>query len=571
MNLTKNTGHRARRDPAISQPVKGLRILLLVLLVLFCIVASVAQTGLQDLNFQAQSEFQPTIKDAVKFSDLPEISDNVKRITNLTYQISSVPVSPKYEVQPIAPAKMKDEPLNRLYHSLLKVGYNPFYNMPYGEAWLGNTRSRESNYGIHLRHLSSSATLDNAGFSGFAENHADLNGKKFYKKHTLAGSLGLGRNDLHYYGYDPALNSLTREFTRQSYTLIEPRVMFTSHHADSSHMNNHVELGYYNLRNLHREAENNVRLDGTASLFINREKLNVRLVTDYYNHKQADDTLNNLIVSLSPSFEAGGRKWKADVGLTGTLDNWHSGTRFYFYPLINVHYDVYQNYVIPYAGVTGGLIKNSLRRLSNQNPFVDTTLDYVNTNKKFDIFGGLRGNLSSKTSYDARVSYANYQNMHFFVTDYSGNALYNRFDVVYDNATVLNIAGELRYQLREKFNVSVRGNYYMYTTDTLTRAYHKPDYDAAVTAVYNLKSKFIVRSEIYLMGDQWALARSGDVLTPRQIPAWVDLNLELEYRYSKMLGFFVRANNLSNQRYFRWERYPMQQFGLMAGLSFVPF
>ena len=60
-------------------------------------------------------------------------------------------------------------------------------------------------------------------------------------------------------------------------------------------------------------------------------------------------------------------------------------------------------------------------------------------------------------------------------------------------------------------------------------------------------------------------------LGPKQINGLVDVNLEAEYRYSKMLSFFVKANNIANQRYYRWERYPTQRFNFTIGLTFVPF
>jgi outer membrane receptor protein involved in Fe transport len=61
------------------------------------------------------------------------------------------------------------------------------------------------------------------------------------------------------------------------------------------------------------------------------------------------------------------------------------------------------------------------------------------------------------------------------------------------------------------------------------------------------------------------------VLTPKQLNGLVDVNLEGEYRYSKMLSFFARVNNIANQRYYSWERYPTQRFNFMIGLTFVPF
>jgi outer membrane receptor protein involved in Fe transport len=77
------------------------------------------------------------------------------------------------------------------------------------------------------------------------------------------------------------------------------------------------------------------------------------------------------------------------------------------------------------------------------------------------------------------------------------------------------------------------------------------------------------------MGSQWALSLpkndTSRVLVPKQISGWFDVSLEAEYRYSKMMSFFVKAGNVANQRYYRWENYPTQRFNFMVGLTFVPF
>src|SRR5688572_28133929 len=118
-----------------------LKVLIPFVFGLLMVVGSKAQTDMHDINFAVPSDFEPTIKDAVKFTELPEISDTVRRITNAKYDIVSNPLFPKYSVEPIKAAKMQNEPLTKLYHSLLKVGYGPIYNMPYGEAWINSTRS----------------------------------------------------------------------------------------------------------------------------------------------------------------------------------------------------------------------------------------------------------------------------------------------------------------------------------------------------------------------------------------------------------------------------------------------
>lgn len=558
-----------------KRQIEWIMIVLLVCGYAAVTLAQAPESGVVN-TFSAESTFQPTIKDAVKLSDIPEIKDSVKRISNIKYGINSVPVFAKYETQPIEAAKLQNEPLQKLYHSLLKVGYSPYYNMPYGELWLGNTRSKDINYGAHLKHFSSTTHLKEVGYGGFSDNQISVFGKRFYKKHTLNGDLNYERNVIHYYGYDTTLNHLTKDYTKQRYQLFEPKVQVMSHYTDSTHINHNIQLSYYNLKNLYREAENNVKLNAMGSMFVNKEKLNLNFLTDYYNHRQANDTAGDLIMSLSPSFEAAGEKWHASVGVTGTLDNFKKVSKFYFYPQLNLDYDIYESIIIPYAGVGGGLIKNSMRTLSRENPFIDTTINYRNTSNKYNLFGGLRGNLSSSTSYDAKVNYAQYENLHFFVVDYSGaNLVYNQFNVLYDDASVLTLSGQLKYQMKEKLNLIGKGNYYIYKTKNLTRAYHKPDFDLTFSAIYNLQSKIIIRGDLFFMGKQWALTQTEEngttSLTPKQINGWADINLEGEYRYSKMLSFFVRFNNIASQRYYRWERYPSQRFSFMLGLTFVPF
>ncbi|MBK9285325.1 MAG: hypothetical protein IPM51_13570 [Sphingobacteriaceae bacterium] len=550
--------------------------LIFVLSFLFALASS-AQTNLHDINYVATSSFVPTIKDAVKYNDMPEIKDSVKKISNINYGIQSEPMFPKYQVETIDAAKMQNEPLPKLYHSLLKVGYGPFYSMPYGEFWAGNTRNRDQSFGAHLKHFSSNTHLQDHGYGGFSDNNAEVFGKNFYRKHTLGGTLNYSRNVIHYYGYDSSLHQITdNDYTKQRYQLFEPKIRVQSHYTDSTRLNHDIGLSYYNLSNLHRESENNIQAGILASTFLNKEKLNVGLNTNYYNHKQSNDTINDLIVNLSPSFEAAGKKWNAEVGLIATLDAFRDTTKFYVYPKLNVQYDVFEHIIIPYASITGGLIKNSMRSLTNENPFVDTTLNYKNTNNKYNFAIGLKGNLSSNTSYDARVTYGQYDNLHFYSINYKSNIqLYNQFQVIYDHASLLNIHGSLSYKHKEKINIIGKGNYYIYSPENLSKAYHKPDFDVTLSGIYNLKSKFILKADLFVMGQQWALSvpksDTSSVLKDVQIKGWLDASLELEYRYSKMMSFFIRANNIANQRYYRWENYPTQRFNFMFGLTFIPF
>lgn len=560
--------------------IRRLQWLFVALMVLGYLSTAFAQTPagtVKDYVFDVTSDFKPTIKDAVKLGDLPEIKDSVRKISNMNYAIQSKPLVSKYEVIPIDAAKMQNEPLSKLYRSLIKAGFGT-YTTPYAEIWLNSLRTRDMAYGVHYKHLSSMSHLRDVGYSGFSDNEAEIFGKKFYKKHTLVGEFNYKRNMVHFYGYDTTENKLTKDYTKQRYQLFEPKLMVQSHYTDSSKINHTVKLGYYNLTDLYNVAENNVKLNTAFNTFINKEHLFTNLDVDFYNHKLPKDTFNDVIVKLNPYFEAKGKKWKADIGLSAVLDahGKQDNVKFYFYPQINAQYDIYESIIIPYAGINGGLQKNSLRSLSNENPFIKPNLNYRNTNTKFNIFGGLKGNLSSNTSYDAKASYSVIDSMHFFVIDYSENtSLDNKYSVIYDNTTLFNVSGQLKYQYKEKMHFIAKGNYYLYNTKTISKPYHKPDFDLTFSAIYNLRSKFILRGDLFFIGKQYALTQVENnmaySLEPKLLKGVADINLGAEYRYTKMLSFFVKFNNIANARYYRWERYPGQRFNLMIGLTFVPF
>jgi hypothetical protein len=557
--------------------IKKLQWIFVILLIIGYITAALAQQLGSSQNYTITSTFEPTIKDAIKLNDLPEIKDTTSKITNINYGINSTALIQKYDVLQIEAAKMQNEPLAKLYRSLLKVGLGN-YSTPYGEFWINSLRSRDMAYGVHLKHASSSSQLKDVGYSGFSDNEGELFAKKFYKKHTLLGEFNYKRNASHFYGYDTSEHKLTRDFTKQSYQLFEPSVSLQSHYTDSTKINHAVKLAYYNLSDLYKVSENNIKLNTTFNTYINKERLFVKLDADYYNHKLPNDTFNDVIVKLNPYFETHKNKWKADIGLAVTLDvmsNVGSG-KFYVYPQLNFQYDIFESIIIPYAGINGGLQKNSLRSLSNENPFIKSTINYKNSNTKFNVFGGLKGNLSSNLSYDAKASYSMIDSMHFFVIDYNDvTTVDNKFNVIYDNTNYFNVSGQLKYQYKEKIHLLAKGNYHLYNPKNLTRAYHKPSFDLTFSAVYNLQSKIILKTDIYVIGDQYALTqvKENNVYKsePKLLKSVGDFNLGAEYRYSKMLSFFVNFNNIANMRYYRWEKYPSQRFNFMAGLTFVPF
>lgn len=538
--------------------------------------------GIGDVEVISTANFDPVIKEASKQTDKPEILDTVRKITKLAYTTPAKQYITRYQVSSIEPARMVNEPLEKLYRMLIKAGMGN-YTMPYGEIFYNNLRSRAMNWGVRYKHLSSFARLDTMGNASFSDNEASVYASKFLKKHTLSGDFNYARNVVHYYGFSEAQHpTLDPDDYKQRFQLFEAKGRLHSHYPDTGKNINHdIHFNYYNLGDRYKTFENNVYADGFVSIYKDKTKFNAFAAADYYNVVSASDTLNNFIFRLNPYFGAGdGHRWRADVGVGAVADYFDfRGTKYYFYPRFNVYYNVYENLVIPYAGVNGGLEKNGFRSLSIVNPFILSEPLYYNTNNRYNIFAGLRGALSSNTSYDMKATYSRYENMPFFMAEYETypeNWLGNKYKVVYMHTRLLNVNGQLKYQFREKINISARGNFYSYQLDSSgVYPWHKPNFDITFSGNYNLRSKILIKADVFIIGKQWALQKefvnSAAVYVARQLNGVTDLNLGVEYRYTKFLSAFVSLNNIGNFRYFRWDKYPTQRFNAMAGVSFVPF
>lgn len=531
-----------------------------------------AQRSLDSMTIVSVGEYKPIIMDAGKINDNPSFSDSTKKLPVSAYGINSKKLYTGFNVEPIQPAQMIGEPLTKLYNALVKLGMGT-YTTPYGELWFNSLRSKTSSYGLRYKHLSSSATLKDYGYAGFSDNEVSLYGKKFLKEHSLTGSFDYTRNVVHFYGYNPSLYDISPDSTRQRFNLFSANAGLISHYSGEKRLNHDVKLFYYNFSDKYGASENNIKSTGVVQTAIGKEMLKVNALVDFYNYKTKLDTVNNTIVSLNPDFIATGEKYRINLGFTAAMDMFVK-SKFYFYPNVDLSYNVIDEIIIPYVGLTGGIQKNSYKSFTDKNPFVLSTLPMQNTNKKYDFFGGIRGTLSSTTAFNARASYSNVSDIALFVNDTS-EVLQNKFNVVYDDGTVLNIRGEVSYQQREKLRISLSGDYFQYKMKKELRAWYIPQLQITASANYNLRDKIVIKADFFYLDNQFArtfvqdtASSTGLKVVAKELKGIFDANIGAEYRYTKKLGFFVNFNNIANLRYYRWRNYPTQRFNFMAGLSY---
>ena len=544
----------------------------------------------QQLDFdeiKVIAPYEPTISDAYKINFNPKIEDTLEVDIQFSYLINPMQIPTQFQLEPITAARMRGEPLAKLYNGLVKAGLGN-YSTPYLEAFYNTLRSNEFAYGVHLKHISSGGQIQDYGHSGYSDNKLNLYGKRFTRNHTLHADLNYERNRVHYYGYkrdnyldQPAIleyiDTLSKKDIRQRFQYVSPQLGFRSNYLDSTKLQHAVDFHYHWLddrydaheHSLGMKVQLNKSLPSDPLGFAEKQNFNMHFGIDYFNNNTLLDTANTTLINIAPTLSSHFRDFTFYVGINAAaqLD---TVSHARFYPLAGAEVNLIQNVLIAYASLQGGLHKHNFRDLSTINPFMNTSVPLRFQNTKSELRGGFKGSFSSFASYNLSVANSSIENYAFFVNDPT-STLNNRFDVIYDDLRLFNFRAELFSHIGERVQVRFASNYYQYTLDNELEPWHKPNMTLTLSVKYNMQDKIILSADAFARNSIYARTFDdmGQVDRVKIHGFHVDTSLGIEYRYTKILSVFLNLNNVQNQPLERWYNYPSQRFNILGGVSYA--
>jgi len=555
---------------------KRLKHLLLLTGLMFLITSAIAQEGKRD-TVVIVKEYNPTISNVVKISTSPVITDTFVERSVPDYRIESRTFQTDYQLSEIPGARFTAEPLTKLYSHLIKGGYGT-YKTPYAEYIYNSLRSRNYMTVFKTKHLSSTGQLKDYGYSGFSDNEAKLSVKRFLPKQTLGVNVNVERNVVHYYGYNPeeAINKdLNKENTRQRFFLAGGDISFGNSTLSGKKPDYEAVISYFNFSDIFKTSENDISLESFYALPL---KADTSLKSQHFkiglggnfNTKQSEiDTNNRGIIYLKPEVLFKADFFRLQAGISSNIEASPDSAGFRIFPTAELGFTISEDILLFYLGVDGGIEKNTFHSMANTNPFIGSSVFVRNSYKKYDAYAGFRGSFSSTVSFNLTFSNKKIAHNPFFVNDI--NYLSDtRFDIIYDDLDVMNFHAELTYKKTEKLRLMARADYYIYKTLNEAHAWHKPDAEVGIMARYNLKNKIIATLDVFYTGERYANVYNADnqIYTAKLLSGFLDANIGLEYRYSKLLGAFIRFHNIAGTRYEIWNNYPNQRFSLLGGLSY---
>lgn len=560
--------------------------LLFIGLMGFCLLG-LAQEKLPSETVEIIKDYEPTLKDAKKISDEPEIDDDLKIELDLEYKFIDKKVPVSFDIEPISPAKIKGEPLVKLYNGYARLGVGNAL-VPFGEVYYNNLRSKKYALGAHAKYFNMREVND-IDDSDFSKMHFEVFGKRFWKTNTLDANISFDRHDFNYYAYqqiykNTGVEELLTTDIEQYYNRLSGTFKLKTTKRDSFNLRHEGSIQYNMLSNSNGNAEHNIKLKANLNQFKNSELYNLDVLVDFNQYEFNKD---NTIIGLKPQISTIGEKFRINAGL-GIYVNAGEETDFHFYPLVEVKYNVIDDILVPYAGVRGEIRRVNYNSITLENPFVAENILLQNSNEKYNLYAGFRGTLSSKLSFNTSASFIKTEGAYFYVqgiglTQISNNVVFptSNYLLEYDDLDEVKFKGELVYQFNSKLKLYAQGQYSSFTTDTEIEAWHRPNLKLSVSGEYNLKDKILVSMDLIYWGEQYArdfklidgVSNNGSIANYEpfkvKLDGIIDANLSFEYRYTKRLSAFVKFNNIGGINYQKYKNYPTQGFNVWGGLTYA--
>jgi hypothetical protein len=541
-------------------------------------------------------EVKREVEPSVRIGSQPKLMDTVVNYKVVEYPMMALKYETVITTEPIVPAnvKLSENKMLKLYNGYVKAGIgSPI--MPFGEIYYNNTRSRKYVYGANIKHISSFGELKGYAPAQFDRTNYNLFGGIKQLNYSILGDFRFNNYGVNRYGVmRPNAN---KDSINQRFKEMGGGIKFHSHKMDSLRMNYLISLDLSNFKDkpvTDNWFGNENTITSLNSFWYRKGKeifgIDVNVFKNHFIYGLADSKLNtldsgidysNTLASLKPNITSLflGKKLKAQVGVDITMSlTKNTSTLVTLYPLLDFKYALFDELIIPYAGVKGGMKQGTFKSLATQNPFLQSNPELRNESTPYNAFLGVRGIFTKQLEFNVCANYSEVRNKALFVSD--SNAVHsnlNQFRAIYDTMNILSVEATAAYQLNEKIKLDATGRFFNYSMiKHNSYAWNLPTYQFIVRGLYSFQNKFIFTLELNGEGGRKALAYDSteintkveDKQVIKDLGFIIDANVGVEYRYTNRISAFLQCNNVAAQQYFRWYKYPVQAFQIMGGVTF---
>ena len=531
--------------------------------------------------------FQPKIGEAFKINLKPE--PYTPRFTKVTFDIepgvSVLPTSIK--LKPIKPATLRVGKTSKGFENYVKLGVGSRFS-PLAEFYHSSGSRNRYRLDFRFRHYSSFKNIKDYLPSPFTHTAAALSFEKYFRYHSWNINGYYGVNTNRYYGIylpDYPGNSFdgNHPALKQIYQLAEVTTELKSHYKNNDKLAHTVQLGgyYYFDKFGTSEVDGNLKLDVhkafPVSRYLDYQQLGLEGNAEYIRPADSSNNpLNNFYFRAMPyfNFKYDFVAFKAGLDFEVFMDD---SARLHFYPFLHSSLNLVPEVITLFAGIDGGLRKNSFRTLTEDNPFLSSVPGrFVWTNEKVNIFAGFKGNVAGRFGFLLQYNYLSFDDMPFYdfaspgFTNPAVPVYKNEFIVIYNSGSQNHFEASLNYHEGDLFKVWLKGTYDTYQLKNNAIPYFKPKVQVNFGAAYLINGIIRPRIELWYVGKRQGAVKisGGPALQSVDLDPYLDINAGASYDINRNLSVFLDITNLLNKRYMLYTDYPVGGIQVMGGITY---
>lgn len=528
--------------------------------------------------------YTPSVSDAFKVKEAPEVDDDKDlEKKKVEYQIQSAPVASTFTPAKGKAASVEKQAPKKLYNNYASLAVGSYLNV-LGEFYATLPINNSENFTIGLNHHSTQGEIEGVQLDNkFYDTDLSL----VYAKRDRGLSYQLKGEFAHqlynWYGTSYSLTDAQRAEIDASHTYFTGGLGADVEVEDSFFKGG--VIGFKRFWDDYDSGENHILLEPEFELTVADNLVNVKGVIDYvggeFAHEATGIKYSYLKTGVQPSFQLLKDDLTLDLGvqLAFGIDSENSDSNFFIFPKIKASYRLLEDKVIIFGGFDGELQQNSYYSYVQENKFLAPSLAIAPTNKAFDFYAGFKGELMGKLNYTLKGGYAAENDKYMFIMNPVNSVLTetenyrkaNSFGVIYDDVKTISISGQLQAQVTKNYSVGVEVGYKSYNTDKLDEAYNLPQLEASLFGDFKFNDKWFAGLNFFYVGERNALLQSNVVgLNSEELTlkGYFDANANVGYHISDRFTAFVKANNIANQEFQKWQSYPAQQVQVLGGLQY---
>lgn len=542
---------------------RHINITALLLTITMYVAAQKAGNELGDETIVIDKGYKPQLADGLKISDSPKNDTAVSIAPKLTYAISNVQSETNFQLAPLKPVRVKEDNIKELYRGFIKAQYG-YPGFTQGDLTYNALRSKEFDAGIHLGHLAGKGSIKGVGFPGFSNNVFEATGAKFMEQADFRTNIGYLRDLYHYYGYDAEQTIYSKKETRHIFNTFFANAIYKARPDDSDALDYTARIDYHNTRDNLNANENNFNVEAAIAKPIGKGKVGGGISFMYNKIDQVLTTYTNTVTSIKPRYSIKLRPYNLEAGVDLLLRYEDSSTKASFFPALNFTYSLVEEKLVAFGELNQRVKMNTFRLTGAENPFLDAANLYRFTYTPFHGKVGISAKLDRNIQFRSYVDYARNKGALFFV-NMPGEPV--KYSITYQDNQLVNVYGSLMYEQTEKWNAGVFIDYYSFTMDQEgTMPTYTPTVRTGIKAGYNMQQKISANLELFLNNKAYYYDYNQNKYA--QLKGWVDVNLNAQYRYNKLLSFYATLDNLAFSKFQRFYNYPVYPFSALVGFSY---